>query len=185
MPSDKTETLPGSVTDLMPESEPCTPLPKHFWGHSVDPTSSICKASQEESIDNSPTSADINVGCRPCHDGGAAAAEKKDKQVPTYPNRESYQQPKSASSFRTEPTPPTPNRQDRRSDKATPPRASKPRNFLTIIKSLSSRRDRLSRPMLIRRPLSATPARTCLRELTRPQLASRDTKKDRCHVGFV
>jgi hypothetical protein len=31
--------------------------------------------------------------------------------MPTYPNRESYQQPRSASSFQTEPTLPTPNRQ--------------------------------------------------------------------------
>lgn len=144
----------------MPESEPCTtPLPKQIWGHSVGPPHQSIPLLQGQPIDNSPTSADINFGCRPCHKRGA---EKKTKQTSSYPNMESVwpiTDPNQLISNRPAQGPPTPNR---RTDGQTKPHSSAGFEtsgfFLSIIiKSLSSRRDRPSRPMLIRRPSSAPP----------------------------
>lgn len=162
----------------MPESEPCTTLCRNKSGDIqwAPPHQSI-PLLQGQPIDNSPTTADINVGCRPCHDRGA---EKKNKQTSSYPNMESVwpiTDPNQLISNRPAQRPPTPQPQNRRSDKATQ---------LCGLRNLGIFFINHHQISLVTtgptQPSDVDPSSV----IRAPQLASRDTQRTiDAHVGFV
>lgn len=147
--SDEPETLPGLCyrSDAR-ERTVHTPLPKQIWGHSVGLLHIIPSVCKDQTIDNSPTSLPTSTSVV------GRGAEKKNKQTSSYPQQRTILAYQHLISERDNaPQPPTAELTVRQSHASVGFETTG--FFINHQISLSSLRDRPSRPMLTRLPSSA------------------------------